>query len=98
MSVRVVSDIQPLAFGSCCIYLIQHGLSSCIYYKLVKNGNRYRKKVHAILVIILTTFETNKVHFRSCNRCTLTGFLIATFQFFENQAENVLELTYYGNG
>ena len=39
----------------------------------------------------------NKVHFRGCSRCTLTGFLIATFQFFENQAENLLELTYYAN-
>ena len=39
----------------------------------------------------------NKVHFRGCSRCTLTGFLIATFQFLENQAENLLELTYYAN-
>ena len=39
----------------------------------------------------------NKVHFRGCSRCTLTGFLIATFQFFENQAKNLLELTYYEN-
>ena len=25
------------------------------------------------------------------------GFLIATFQYFKNQEENVLELTYYSN-
>ena len=56
------------------------------YKKKKKNGNRYRKKVHAI------SFKTKFIL-----GVAVGALSIATFQFFENQAENLLELTYYAN-